>query len=103
MASATYRAAKLAGLVAAVLGLVVGGLIFYIAGVENPQEEFHGADHSSLLAWVLLGAVWFAAAFIVAFIGVFAVARAVFGWKRRTDGPRNDDARSELSHQKDRP
>jgi hypothetical protein len=38
-----------------------------IAGWQlNSQQEFHGADHSSVVAWLTMGITWFAVVFAVA-------------------------------------
>ena len=79
MRSQTYRAVKIATLVAAVPALAVAGFMFYIAGEHNPQQVFHGDAHSSLSAWLLVGATWFVAVFAVLFTIAFLVLRVIFG------------------------
>lgn len=87
MRSPTYRAAKVATLVAAVPALAVAGVMFYIAGEHNPQQVFHGDAHSSFSAWLLVGAMWFVAVFAVLFTVAFLVLRVVFGFGMLSSNP----------------
>ena len=79
------RAAKTATIAALLAGLVFGGLMFYVAGVHNPQQEFHGAEWSSSSSWVFVFATWFAAGFVAMFLSVFVVVCASLKLRSRKD------------------
>lgn len=73
----TVRAAKIATVASLLVGLGLGGLMFYVAGVHNPQQEFHGAEWSSSSSWAFVFATWFAAGFAPTFLTVFVIAYAL--------------------------
>jgi hypothetical protein len=70
-------APKIASVAALLVGLLLGGLMFYVAGTDNPQHEFHGAEWSSPSSWALVFAAWFAAGFAASFVAVLVIAFAL--------------------------
>jgi len=77
------RAAKIATVAALLAGLGLGGFMFYVAGVHNPQQEFHGAEWSSSFAWAFVSASWFAVGFVTTFLAVFVVVCALLKLRSR--------------------
>lgn len=46
-------------------GLVLAGVMMYIAWQHNPQGEFHSAGRVEWGPWLSLGAIWFMLPFTV--------------------------------------
>jgi hypothetical protein len=84
MRTAVTRAAKMALVIALLVGAIAGAYMFYVAGVHNPQQEFHGAEWSSFSAWVFVGITWFAATFVAAFGLVFLTCWVTLRFRSRS-------------------
>lgn len=73
---------------ASLLGVVVRGLMMYIAWQHNPQGEFHDVDGVHWLSWLAIGLSWFAPVFVVAIMVIGVVW--LFGWWISRYGSRRD-------------
>jgi len=68
------RSATAAGL----LGILVGGLMMYIAWQHNPQGTFHDVDGIHWVSWLAIGVSWFAAVSVFATVVIGVVW--LLGW-----------------------